>query len=80
MIERDNQLIQAFPDVTWAVHLCRGNHRSMWSVEGGYDAIAEQLFNDLAVRPDLRRVRLAASRARSSRCASCPTTRSSCSD
>jgi 5-methyltetrahydropteroyltriglutamate--homocysteine methyltransferase len=48
MIERDNQLISAFPDVTWAVHLCRGNHRSMWSVEGGYDAIAEQLFNDLA--------------------------------
>jgi 5-methyltetrahydropteroyltriglutamate--homocysteine methyltransferase len=47
MIERDNQLIRAFPDVTWAVHLCRGNHRSMWSVEGGYDAIAEQLFNDL---------------------------------
>ena len=31
------------------MHLCRGNHRSMWSVEGGYDAIAEQLFNDLAV-------------------------------
>jgi 5-methyltetrahydropteroyltriglutamate--homocysteine methyltransferase len=48
MIARDNELIEAFPDVTWAVHLCRGNHRSMWSVEGGYDAIAEQLFNDLA--------------------------------
>jgi 5-methyltetrahydropteroyltriglutamate--homocysteine methyltransferase len=48
MIDRDNQLIEAFPDVTWAVHLCRGNHRSMWSVEGGYDAIAEQLFSDLA--------------------------------
>jgi 5-methyltetrahydropteroyltriglutamate--homocysteine methyltransferase len=47
MIERDNQLIRAFPEVTWAVHLCRGNHRSMWSVEGGYDAIAEQLFSDL---------------------------------
>jgi 5-methyltetrahydropteroyltriglutamate--homocysteine methyltransferase len=48
MIERDNQLIEAFPDCTWAVHLCRGNHRSMWSVEGGYDQIAEQLFSDLA--------------------------------
>jgi 5-methyltetrahydropteroyltriglutamate--homocysteine methyltransferase len=48
MIDYDNELINAFPDVTWAVHLCRGNHRSMWSVEGGYDAIAEQLFNDLA--------------------------------
>ena len=48
MIAMDNALIAAFPDVTFAVHLCRGNHRSMWSVEGGYDAIAEQLFNDLA--------------------------------
>lgn len=49
MIALDNALIRAFPSVTWAVHLCRGNHRSMWSVEGGYDAIAEQLFNELAV-------------------------------
>jgi methionine synthase II (cobalamin-independent) len=48
MIALDNELIEAFPDVTFAVHLCRGNHRSMWSVEGGYDAIAEQLFSDLA--------------------------------
>ena len=48
MIGYDNELINAFPDVTWAVHLCRGNHRSMWSVEGGYDAIAEQLFTGLA--------------------------------
>jgi 5-methyltetrahydropteroyltriglutamate--homocysteine methyltransferase len=49
MIGYDNELIQAFPGVTFAVHLCRGNHRSMWSVEGGYDAIAEQLFTGLAV-------------------------------
>ena len=48
MIALDNELVQSFPGVTFAVHLCRGNHRSMWSVEGGYDAIAEQLFNDLA--------------------------------
>ncbi len=49
MIGYDNQLIHSVPEVTWAVHLCRGNHRSMWSVEGGYDAIAEQLFSDLEV-------------------------------
>ncbi len=49
MIAYDNELIEAFPDVTFAVHLCRGNHRSMWSVEGAYDAIAERLFNGLAV-------------------------------
>lgn len=49
MIGYDNELIRAFPQVTWAVHLCRGNHRSMWSVEGGYDEIAERLFTGLAV-------------------------------
>jgi 5-methyltetrahydropteroyltriglutamate--homocysteine methyltransferase len=48
MIAMDNALIGAFPEETFAVHLCRGNHRSMWSVEGGYDAIAEQLFTGLA--------------------------------
>lgn len=47
MIALDNALIRQFPGVTFGVHLCRGNHRSMWSVEGGYDAVAEQLFNDL---------------------------------
>ncbi len=49
MIGYDNALIRSVPEVTWAVHLCRGNHRSMWSVEGGYDDIAEQLFNGLEV-------------------------------
>jgi 5-methyltetrahydropteroyltriglutamate--homocysteine methyltransferase len=49
MIALDNQLIAAFPQVTWAVHLCRGNHRSMWSVEGAYDTIADKLFTGLNV-------------------------------
>jgi len=35
--------------VTIAVHICRGNSRSRWYTEGGYDAIAEQLFSDLDV-------------------------------
>ena len=30
--------------VTLAIHLCRGNNRSHWYAEGGYDAIAEKLF------------------------------------
>ena len=28
---------------------CRGNNRSHWYAEGGYDAIAERLFHELAV-------------------------------
>jgi 5-methyltetrahydropteroyltriglutamate--homocysteine methyltransferase len=36
-------------DVTLAIHLCRGNNRSHWYAEGGYDNIAERLFHELAV-------------------------------
>lgn len=32
-----------------AIHLCRGNNRSQWYAEGGYDPIAEKLFNELDV-------------------------------
>jgi 5-methyltetrahydropteroyltriglutamate--homocysteine methyltransferase len=31
------------------VHMCRGNFRSSWVAAGGYDYVAEALFNDLAV-------------------------------
>lgn len=34
---------------TLAIHLCRGNNRSQWFAEGGYDAIAEKLFGTLQV-------------------------------
>jgi 5-methyltetrahydropteroyltriglutamate--homocysteine methyltransferase len=35
--------------VTSAMHVCRGNSRSRWYTEGGYDAIAERLFGALDV-------------------------------
>jgi len=31
------------------MHLCRGNFAGAWVAEGGYDPIAELLFNDIAV-------------------------------
>jgi 5-methyltetrahydropteroyltriglutamate--homocysteine methyltransferase len=37
------------PGVTLAIHLCRGNNRSHWYAEGGYDPIAERLFGALDV-------------------------------
>ena len=43
----DNQVIADFPDITFGIHLCRGNRQSMWHREGSYDAIAEKLFNGL---------------------------------
>src|SRR3954471_10529323 len=36
-------------DMTVCVHLCRGNFRSAWVAEGGYEPVAETLFNELAV-------------------------------
>jgi 5-methyltetrahydropteroyltriglutamate--homocysteine methyltransferase len=30
-------------------HMCRGNYRSSWAAEGGYDFVAEALFTELAV-------------------------------
>jgi methionine synthase II (cobalamin-independent) len=46
-IKADQALIAGFPGVTFGIHLCRGNQRSMWHREGTYDAIAEQLFVEL---------------------------------
>jgi len=50
-IKADNACLQAArqPGVNLAIHLCRGNNRSHWYAEGGYDAIAEQMFGTLAV-------------------------------
>jgi 5-methyltetrahydropteroyltriglutamate--homocysteine methyltransferase len=36
-------------DLAVTTHLCRGNFRSSWAAEGGYDFVAEALFGELAV-------------------------------
>lgn len=36
-------------DLTVAVHLCRGNFKSAWFAAGGYEPVAEVLFNELQV-------------------------------
>lgn len=50
-IRADNACFEAArrPGVTLAMHLCRGNNRSHWYAEGGYDDIAEKLFNTMGV-------------------------------
>ncbi len=50
-VNADNACFRAArrPGVTLAIHLCRGNNRSHWYAEGGYDAIAEKLFGTLEV-------------------------------
>jgi len=46
-IQADNEVLRLFDGVTFGIHLCRGNQRSMWHREGSYDAIAEALFGGL---------------------------------
>ena len=47
----DNASLKGVPrdNLTVAFHICRGNNRSRWYTEGGYDAIAERLFGKLDV-------------------------------
>jgi len=36
-------------DMVISVHLCRGNFKSAWVAQGGYEPVAEILFNEMAV-------------------------------
>ena len=65
------------PGVTFGIHICRGNHKSMFYASGGYDRIAEQVFRAPASIASCSSTTMSA-RERSSRCATCPTTASSC--
>jgi len=46
-LRADNAVLEGFENITFGIHLCRGNQRSMWHREGTYDAIAERLLNEL---------------------------------
>ena len=48
-IAADNAVIDgiARSGVTFGLHMCRGNNRSRWFAEGGYDRIAEKAFGQL---------------------------------
>lgn len=45
-----NECLADVPDsMTVGIHLCRGNFRSAWVAEGGYDPVAEVLFKEINV-------------------------------
>ena len=45
-----NSVIDNRPaDLMVGIHLCRGNYRSTWFAEGGYEPVAEILFNEINV-------------------------------
>src|SRR5260370_1350792 len=37
------------PGMTISMHLCRGNFRSTWMAQGGYERVADILFNQMGV-------------------------------
>ncbi len=43
-IELDNAIIHGHQGITFGIHICRGNHKSMFYASGGYDRIAYQVF------------------------------------
>jgi 5-methyltetrahydropteroyltriglutamate--homocysteine methyltransferase len=49
-IRHINEALASKPDdLAVTTHMCRGNFRSSWVAEGGYDFVAEALFNELGV-------------------------------
>ncbi|HEY1275164.1 MAG TPA: 5-methyltetrahydropteroyltriglutamate--homocysteine S-methyltransferase [Thermoleophilaceae bacterium] len=49
-IRHINEALAGRPEgLTVTTHMCRGNFRSSWVAEGGYDFVAEALFNQLEV-------------------------------
>jgi 5-methyltetrahydropteroyltriglutamate--homocysteine methyltransferase len=49
-IELFNRSVARRPkDMTIGIHICRGNASSHWGAAGGYEPVAERLFNDLDV-------------------------------
>jgi 5-methyltetrahydropteroyltriglutamate--homocysteine methyltransferase len=45
-----DQAIMGRPaDMVVCIHLCRGNYQSAWVAQGGYEPVAEILFNELEV-------------------------------
>src|SRR3954471_7281105 len=49
-ISHINEALSGRPEgMSVTTHMCRGNFRSSWAAEGGYDHVAEALFGELAV-------------------------------
>ncbi len=44
-IELDNAIVAGHSGITFGIHICRGNHKSMFYASGGYDRIAEKVFS-----------------------------------
>lgn len=48
-IDVTNRMLSGLPPMHIGMHLCRGNRGGQWHAEGSYEAVAEKLFNRLAI-------------------------------
>jgi 5-methyltetrahydropteroyltriglutamate--homocysteine methyltransferase len=48
-IDVTNRVLAGLPQMRVGMHLCRGNRGGQWHAEGSYEAVAEKLFNRLAI-------------------------------
>jgi 5-methyltetrahydropteroyltriglutamate--homocysteine methyltransferase len=49
-IEITNRVLAGLPGISIGMHLCRGNRGGQWHAEGSYEAVAEKLFDRLAIQ------------------------------
>ncbi|HEY8580299.1 MAG TPA: 5-methyltetrahydropteroyltriglutamate--homocysteine S-methyltransferase [Beijerinckiaceae bacterium] len=48
-VDVTNRVVRDIPGLRIGMHLCRGNRGGQFHAEGGYDVVAEKLFNALAI-------------------------------
>ena len=78
-IAAENAILDAAAPAVTGVHFCRGNSMGRWLAEGGYEPVAEKLFNELRCDRLLLEFPTAHGRAISRRCVMSQRARSSCS-
>jgi len=75
-----NRVVAQKPEgMTLAMHLCRGNFKSTWAAQGGYEPVAEALLSEMDVDAYFLEYDDARSGDLKSRCAICPRARRWCS-
>ena len=77
-IELDNAIIDGHQGITFGIHICRGNHKSMFYASGSYDRIAARCSAGRDSTASCSST-TTTGRALSSRCDTFPTIASSCS-
>lgn len=49
-VEADNAAMTGHPEITFGLHLCRGNQKGRWLFSGDYEPVAAQVLRDTAAQ------------------------------